>query len=169
MKRNILRGASKSLRGQLADSDKALTYMAHMSGKPIMHQRTEIAPKKERVKSAIPSESQEQRAFVIWWRSQYPKIRIFAIPNGGSRDQITGAILKAEGVEPGVPDLYVPLLRLWIEMKRIKRSTISDEQKEWARYLLIECGDFHFFAYGCDDAIAQTKLFMKYHAQQTFS
>ncbi len=33
--------------------------------------------------------------------------RAFAIPNGGRRDKITGAILKREGVKAGVPDIAI--------------------------------------------------------------
>ena len=33
---------------------------------------------------------------------------VFAIPNGGARDKRTGARLKAEGVKPGVWDLFFP-------------------------------------------------------------
>ena len=32
----------------------------------------------------------------------------FAVPNGGARSAITGAILKAEGVRAGVPDWWLP-------------------------------------------------------------
>jgi hypothetical protein len=63
------------------------------------------------------------------------------------------AYLKAEGMAAGVPDLYIPKWRTWIEFKRVKGSVISDEQKSWERYLVDECGDRHFYAYGCDDAI----------------
>lgn len=45
--------------------------------------------------------------------------------------------LKAEGVKPGVPDLFVPHWRLWIEMKRTKGGRLSAEQKDWIEYL--EC------------------------------
>jgi hypothetical protein len=33
---------------------------------------------------------------------------LHAIPNGGNRDAITGAMLKAEGVKSGVADLFLP-------------------------------------------------------------
>lgn len=41
---------------------------------------------------------------VRWFRLKYPHLfaRLFAVPNGGRRDGITGARLKAEGVLPGV-------------------------------------------------------------------
>ena len=46
-----------------------------------------------------------------------------------------GAALKAEGVSPGVPDLFVPEWFLWIEMKRATGGTVSTVQKDWIAYL----------------------------------
>jgi hypothetical protein len=45
-----------------------------------------------------------------------------AIPNGGKRDKITGARMKAEGVLSGVFDIFLPVARngyhgMYIEMK----------------------------------------------------
>ena len=62
------------------------------------------------------TEHVEQREFVQWVR-QYTPFLIYAIPNGGSRGRSQGATLKAEGVLAGMPDLHIPELRLWIEMK----------------------------------------------------
>ena len=54
-----------------------------------------------------------QAALFKWARysaAETPVLRLmFAIPNGGARDAITGAILKAEGVKPGVPDVFLPV------------------------------------------------------------
>lgn len=86
-------------------------------------------------KTTYPSEHLEQVRFVAWFRKTYPSHWIFAIPNGGDRHRITAAKLKAEGVMRGVPDLFVPSMRLWIEMKRQKGGTLSIEQKEWRDYL----------------------------------
>ncbi len=63
------------------------------------------------------SESSEQIKFVAWFRSEYPDIIIFAIPNGGKRDRRVAVKLKQEGVLPGVLDLFIPALRLFIEFK----------------------------------------------------
>ena len=46
-----------------------------------------------------------------------------------------GAILKAEGVSAGVPDLFVPSWLLWVEMKRATGGTVSPVQKDWIAYL----------------------------------
>lgn len=43
--------------------------------------------------------------------------------------------MKAEGVRPGVPDLFVPEWCLWVEMKRQKGGRLSAEQRDWIEYL----------------------------------
>ena len=62
---------------------------------------------------------------VRWFRLQYPEYAdiLFAIPNGGRRDAITGAKLKDEGVIAGVSDLiFLKANRFYgslcIEMKK---------------------------------------------------
>ena len=82
-----------------------------------------------------PSEHLEQVRLVSWFRRQYPDTRIFAIPNGGHRGASQGAALKAEGVSPGVPDLFVPEWLLWVEMKREAGGVVSPVQKDWISYL----------------------------------
>src|SRR5262245_46077094 len=57
---------------------------------------------------------------------------LFAIPNGGKRDKVTAARLKAEGVKAGVPDICLPVARMgyygfWIEMKVGKNKTTDDQ------------------------------------------
>ena len=83
----------------------------------------------------IPTEHQEQVLFVQWFRRQYPKVKIFAIPNGESRSKSAGARLKSEGVSAGVPDLFIPEWNCWIEMKRSKGGRVSEKQREWLDYL----------------------------------
>lgn len=85
--------------------------------------------------SRIPTEHEEQRELVRWFRQTWPGVRIFAVPNGGARSKATAGRLKAEGVASGVPDLFVPAWRLWIEMKRAKGGSLSPEQKDWIAYL----------------------------------
>lgn len=113
-------------------------------------------PTKPRIRNTlpIPTEHEEQVAFVTWFRRSYPDIRIIAIPNGGHRHPKTAADLKAEGVLPGVPDLFVPAWHLWIEMKRRKRGYLSDEQKDWIAYLY-GAGYNCIVAHGAEDAIEQ--------------
>ncbi len=78
-----------------------------------------------------------QVACVRWFHAQYPKLsrRLFAVPNGGRRDSVTGAKLKAEGVLAGVADLILLVPNcgcgaLLIEMKA-KTGRQSTSQKEW--------------------------------------
>lgn len=78
-----------------------------------------------------------QCACVRWFNLYFPNLRgrLFAVPNGGRRDAITAAKLKAEGVVAGVADLI--LLKsnkhfgaLLIEMKTLKGRQ-RDSQKQW--------------------------------------
>lgn len=69
---------------------------------------------------------------VKWFRWLYPQLLIYAIPNGGKRDKVEAARLKAEGVEEGIPDLHVPVaagefLSLYIETKT-QDGTLSPAQ-----------------------------------------
>lgn len=83
----------------------------------------------------MPTEHEEQMDFVRWFRRTYNPVRIFAIPNGGERNKAEAMRLKTEGVSRGVPDLYVPEWKLWIEMKKQRGGTVSDDQKDWLGYL----------------------------------
>lgn len=100
----------------------------------------------------IPSEDREQMLFVQWMKRTHPEHRIFAIPNGGRRSPSEAAKLKATGVSAGVPDLCIPSLMLFIEMKRVKGGTVSLEQKEWIEYL-VSVGYTAEVAKGCEEAI----------------
>ena len=83
----------------------------------------------------IPSEHYEQALVVQWFRRTYPGVLIHSIPNGGARSITTAVALKVEGTVKGIPDLFVPAWRLWIEMKRVKGGVLSPEQKEIIAYL----------------------------------
>ena len=85
-------------------------------------------------------EHQLQCACVRWFRYAHADLSplLFAVPNGGRRDHITGARLKAEGVVAGVADLLllVPSQQhhaLCIEMKTAKGRQ-SPAQKEWQQH-----------------------------------
>ncbi|NBW32041.1 MAG: VRR-NUC domain-containing protein [bacterium] len=71
-----------------------------------------------------------------------PRIGLmFAIPNGGARNAIVASKLKAEGVKPGVPDVFLPVPAgeyhgLWIELK-VKPNKPSPEQQDWIRKLIL--------------------------------
>lgn len=67
---------------------------------------------------------------------KYPSLRmLFAVPNGGDRNKIVAAKMKAEGVRPGVPDYLLPVSApgyrgLAVELKSMT-GYASKEQKQW--------------------------------------
>ena len=62
--------------------------------------------------------------------------------------------MKAEGVRSGVPDLYIPAWKIWVEMKRTTGGRLSSEQKDWIEYLS-GIGDEVIVANGATDASRQ--------------
>ena len=81
---------------------------------------------------------------MAWARMQsnyLPALRwLAAVPNGGWRNRVTAARLKAEGVSPGVPDLMLlypcgGFHGLFIELKRKRGGQVSQEQHVWIDYL----------------------------------
>lgn len=108
----------------------------------------------------LPTEHDEQATFVQWFRLQFPKVLIFAIPNGaylsGTPQQRAAqmARLKAEGLVPGVPDLCVPEWDMWIEFKRQRGGRVSEGQSR-AIGALRAMRKIVIVAKGCEDAIAQ--------------
>jgi len=98
-----------------------------------------------------PTESEEQIGFLQWWHAQFPRVRIFHIPNGGHRAMSVAKKMRAEGVRSGVPDLFVPEWRLWIEMKRRTGGRLSADQLDWIAYLE-GIGDTVIVGRGAEDA-----------------
>lgn len=102
------------------------------------------------------SEHLEQARLVMWFRQTYPDTLIFAIPNGGLRSKSQALKLKVEGVVPGIPDLFIPAWRVWVEMKKAKGGVVSKEQQKIIKYLqsvnycVIVC-------LGAEDAINQLR------------
>jgi hypothetical protein len=96
---------------------------------------TFLKPKPKLKPETQPSEHLEQVRLINWFRRSYPSVRVFAVPNGGGRSMAQGASLKAEGVSPGVPDLFVPEWLLWVEMKKESGGIVSPVQKDWIAYL----------------------------------
>lgn len=60
---------------------------------------------------------------------------LFSIPNGGWRHKATAGRLKAEGLMPGVPDIFCAGViaaaapGLFIEMKRLHGGRVSPDQR----------------------------------------
>lgn len=88
-------------------------------------------------KFPVPDEHSEQVFLFHWWNLQYhdhPAL-LFAIPNGGARDPITGKRLKDEGVMAGIPDICLSWPSggyhgLFIEMKRERGGKVSKTQEK---------------------------------------
>lgn len=98
------------------------------------------------------TERLEQITLVNELRQKYPLTH--SIPNGGKRDPRTAAKLKQEGLLAGTPDLFVPELALYIEMKRTKGGRLSPEQKEF-RDGLANSPCRYILAKGYADALEQ--------------
>jgi hypothetical protein len=86
------------------------------------------------------SEHLEQAALFQWLAEKYPYALAFAIPNGGLRNVKVALKLKAEGVKPGVPDLFIAEPRganhgLFIEMKKSHGGRMTKEQAKWQELL----------------------------------
>lgn len=106
-----------------------------------------------------------QTAMVDWFRAQYPKMQhnLFAVPNGGRRDAVTGAMLKAEGVLAGVADLI--LLKsnrhygaLLIETKA-RKGKQRDSQKEWESKITKD-GYKYVIVRSLDDFMREVKSYL---------
>lgn len=114
---------------------------------------------------AIPSESVEQRNLFSWAATVPELALMYAVPNGGSRRPVEAAIMKAEGVKAGVPDIHLPIRRghltLYIELKRqafaltptnaAKWGTVSTDQLWWLEELN-ELGHWAVVCRGCEHA-----------------
>ena len=116
--------------------------------------------------NTIPTEDHEQMMLVQWFRRTFHDVRIFSVPNGGHRHPAVAAKMKATGVVKGVPDLFVPAWRLWIEMKRTKGGSLSPEQKDWIQYLE-SAGYWVIVGKGADDAKRQISAFFEQHKDAT--
>jgi len=111
-------------------------------------------------KLPIP-EWMEQAVFVEEFRYRYPNLLLFHIPNGEYRNKQTAARLKKMGVLPGVPDLFIPKYRIFIEMKNSVGGKLSKSQKEMIEMLRNECFMTVIVANGSTDAMIQIRGLLK--------
>jgi hypothetical protein len=151
-----VRSFHKSRRDQLAEARAGNEFYRLMFApdKPPQIVYAPEKPKRERRERdpTVPSEHQSQAAVISWWRLactayQLPEFALFAIPNGGARNIVTGSRLKQEGVRAGVLDLMLAVKRgnyggLFIEMKKFGNKP-SEVQREVIAYL-------HTAGYQCD-------------------
>jgi hypothetical protein len=109
-------------------------------------------------RAASGTEHGQQSALFMWAHDNikwYPQLKLMhAIPNGGLRDRITAARLKAEGVKRGVPDVFLPAPigewhGLYIEMKRPdsvtkagkrRRHGVEDDEQQAVKAGLMRAG-----------------------------
>lgn len=119
-------------------------------------------------KAPQPSEHQVQAAVISWWFLAHagyglPVFALFAVPNGGARDAITGSLLKAEGVRRGTPDLLlaVPNRKYHGLLQELKTgdNKPSDEQKAFIAYLT-SAGYKASVHWGADSAIEEIKSYL---------
>lgn len=128
--------------------------MAKMQDEP--QQRRKLKDEEHRI----------QCACVRWFAYQHPELhgRLFAVPNGGRRDETTAAKLKAEGVMAGVADLI--LLKsnrdygaLLIEMKT-PTGKQSEPQKKWQLALCSEDEYKYVVCRSLDDFIKEVSDYL---------
>lgn len=112
-------------------------------------------------------ESKIQQACVRWFRLQYPKYagNLFSVPNGGYRNAVTGAILKAEGALAGVADLFLAVPNrfysgLFIEMKQPKGRQ-QESQKRFQKAVEAE-GYRYALCYSLDEFISLIKGYLQF-------
>lgn len=108
--------------------------------------------------SYIPSEYEEQCNFVTYLESlqSLGKIRVFTANPNNTYTKSWGIKIKQkkEGVRKGYPDLSIITHKAlcFIEMKRVKRSKLGEEQRLWLtelKRLGIPCA----VCYGANEAI----------------
>lgn len=111
------------------------------------------------------SESSLQQNCIRLFRMMYPKyvLRYYAIPNGGARDKITGAILKREGVIAGVLDTFLSVPRgrwagMWIEFKT-EKGRLSESQE---RFIEEHKEDYHIVVVrSVEQFMAEVEAYLK--------
>jgi len=123
---------------------------------PLFRARKPVQPRQ------VPSESEEQAAVVEWAQAmavRFPCLRLLHASQAGARVSWKQATrLKREGMQRGLPDLFLPVARwgchgLWLEMKRRKGGRVSLAQLWWHTRLKNE-GYRVSVCKGADEAIA---------------
>jgi hypothetical protein len=88
-------------------------------------------------KAVIPSELAEQQALRKRLYYSAPSVMVVAVPNAARRTVWEARRAKQEGLAAGFPDLMAiwPGGIAFVEMKRVKGGTVSDNQREWIERL----------------------------------
>lgn len=107
-----------------------------------------------------------QMAVFAWGQglsSKHPELlNLFAIPNGGHRHILTALKLKREGVQAGVPDLFLAVPNkkfhgLFIELK-VNKNKLSLSQKNWHERLK----NTKYYVDTCYDLVSAQKTILDY-------
>lgn len=83
----------------------------------------------------LGSEFVVQGAICMWLRLEHPAIVFYASQNGTFRGKRQALMMSLTGMRAGIPDLCFPGEMLYVEVKRLKGSRTSKQQKEWVEYL----------------------------------
>lgn len=144
------------------DSQKA------SSGPPVGSGPVSSASPKPPKRTRRNDEEKMQRVVVKWAAlsaARWPELRwLHHSPNGGARDEITGAMMKALGTKAGFPDLFLPAARLsyhglFIEMK-LPKELLRPTQNEWRRAM--EGAGYSFVVcYSAEDAIETLRRYLE--------
>lgn len=118
---------------------------------------------------ARPGTEHSHQCAVFCWASlnttRFPVLKwMFAIPNGGERNIIVAASMKAEGVKKGVSDICLPVPMcgyhgLFIEMKKLTGGKESKEQIEFGAFLT-EQGYLYRCCYGWEQAVETLEWYL---------
>ncbi len=116
---------------------------------------------KERKKPSH-EESTMQCNLIVWWRAAcrgfgIPETLLFAVGNGHRRDVVAAAILKREGLRPGVSDLILAVPRrgipgMYLELK-VPGGVLSVDQKSFISAVSAQGYDARV-CYSFDEAVA---------------
>ncbi len=125
-----------------------------------------VAEQRKPRKHPTDHEHRLQVACVNWFRLQYPNMRhnLFSVPNGGKRNEVVAAKMKAEGQLAGVADLI--LLKsnshygaLLIEMKT-RTGRQAETQKEWQQKIEAD-GYKYVICRSIDDFMNEVNTYLK--------
>ncbi len=124
-----------------------------MSGTAII----EIAARRKKAPAIQqPSEEALQRTVIAMLRwAAKPGVYFYAVPNGGQRNSIVAAKMKATGTVAGVPDIALVIdgCAHFLELKRERGGRLSDVQKA-QHERIVAAGGIVATARGLDEALA---------------
>lgn len=124
----------------------------------------------DRAGKVAPYEDREQESVIteidLLARGKHSDLaRVFAVPNGALRHPAVAALLKAQGVRPGVPDLL--FLKSFctcgnpngiVVEQKAGDNTTSDEQDRWLAWFAAQ----HFVTRVATSAVETVALLKRY-------